>query len=281
MTQVFKLKGLYNFYSSEFQNKNIEIADLDWLVCEVLKIKRAEIVSKQEITKKEFKQIIKLANIRLKGKPVDRILGWREFYGRKFIVGGGVLSPRSETEILCETVLKNSFKNSKILEIGTGSGVISITLKKENELFDIIATDISSRALRNAKKNAKVLQASISFKKSFVFNDISTEEKFDVIVSNPPYIPTRDILDLDKEVVRFDPKLALDGGADGLFFYKEIIENACKYLKSGGKIFFEIGIGQSEDVKKMLEKEFCDIQIIKDYSGIDRIIWAKKKEEVC
>jgi len=279
MSKLFKLKGLYGFFGAEFENRGIEKSDLDWIVCEVLKIKRAEIPAVNEITKQQFFSIIRLSKKRMKGRPIDRIFKKREFYGRNFVLNRKVLSPRAETEVLCECVIKNVGENVSILEIGTGSGAIAVTLKKEVPSFNVTATDVSRGALRLASANADRLNAGIDFIRSFIFDKLKGR-KYDVIVSNPPYIPTAELLDLDNEVKKFDPKLALDGGADGLFFYREIIGEARDYLNVGGKIFFEIGRDQSSAVKKLLEKDFCDIMVLKDYSGNDRIVWAKLKEIV-
>lgn len=278
MKKTYKLTGLYNFLGSEFKNLGIENSDLDWIICEVLHIKRGEIINVQEISKSDFDKIFKIAKKRIKGKPIDRIFKKKEFYGREFKLSRFVLSPRLDTEILCETVLQNAGENQSVLEIGVGSGAICITLKKEKESLKVTGTDISLFALLYAKKNSKLLNADVTLIQSYLFDELQGE-KFDLIVSNPPYIPTKDLLGLDKEVKNYDPRLALDGGADGLFFYREIIMLAPNYLKRGGKIFFEVGINQATDVAKMLEKSFCDIQVVKDYSGIDRVVWAKKKEE--
>lgn len=279
MELKMKLKGLYSFFCAEFENKGIERSDLDWIICEVLDIRRSEIPLMQEVTKNQFNKIVNIAHKRLKGKPIDRIFRKREFYGRCFRLSHKVLSPRTETELLCECVLQNTNEKVKLLEIGTGSGAIAITLKKEKPSVEVVASDVSSGALKMAKRNADALNADIRFVKSFLFEKFKGES-FDVIVSNPPYIPTAELLNLDNEVKKFDPRLALDGGADGLFFYKEIINCAREHLNTGGKIFFEIGRTQAKDVKKLLEKDFCDITVCKDYSGNDRIVWAKLKEIV-
>lgn len=211
---------------------------------------------------------------RLKYEPVHRILGHREFYGRKFLISDETLIPRPDTEILVQTVL--DLKPSRILEIGTGSGVIAISLAAEQSNLEIVATDISIKALETAAKNAAELNVidRIKFVEANVFNGL--EGEFDLIVSNPPYIPSEDILELQKEVQFFDPSRALDGGEDGLDFYREIFENANKFLAPDGKICVEVGIGQADDVSSIaLECGFCEPVVIKDLNQIDRVVLVR------
>lgn len=268
------LNELYKTINALFETKNIDSSDLDWIICEVLNIGRSEIKTHNDLTPSEIKKIYKLAKQRYKGKPLSQVLKKVNFYGFDFFVNNKVLSPRPETELLVECVLKECVKKTG-LDIGAGSGAISIILNKCGD-NNMTAVDISAAALKVAKKNEKTLGANVNFIKSDLFSKLK-DEKFDFIVSNPPYIKTEDIKLLDGEVKNYEPIIALDGGESGFDFYEKIISVAPNYLNDGGKIYFELGIGQSEQVKKLLQKDFIEIEIIKDYNKIDRIIKATKK----
>ena len=157
----------------------------------------------------------------------------------------------------------------------TGSGAIAITIGRKTKA-QVYASDISELALSVAKKNAKSNKVKIKFIRSDIFNKFK-KEKFDLIISNPPYIPSKDILTLDDEVKKYDPLISLDGGDDGLYFYREIAQNSIKFLKPKGVLILEIGEDQAQSVKKLLQKDFENIRIKKDYSNNDRIVVAKLK----
>ena len=220
---------------------------------------------------------MKATERRAKGESIDNIFGFTEFYGLSFDVNKKVLTPRMETEILVEQVLKaeKEFTDCKILDLGTGSGAIAIALAC-NCGAKITAVDVSKAALTTAESNAKKNGVKIEFLHSNLFEDLKRKHKFDIIVSNPPYIPTEDIKKLDKNVRECDPILALDGGEDGLDFYRAIITEAPKRLNEGGLLFFEIGKGQAPAVRKLMrENGFVEIKTIKDYSKIERVICGK------
>lgn len=254
--------------------------DIDYIFCEVLNLSYTELKKIDIISVKNYKKIMKIAKLNAKFNiPLQKIFKSTYFYGRKFYVNNNVLTPRSDTENLCLEVINfaNKQKNElKILDLCCGSGAIIITLNREignkNKYF---ALDISSKALKVATKNAKNLKADIKFLKSDMFKNL--KEKFDIIVSNPPYIKTNDIYFLDNEVKNFDPKISLDGGEDGLDFYKIIEENAKNFLNDNGKIFLEFGINQAKDLKNLFEKEYKDVTIVKDYNNIDRILIATRR----
>lgn len=254
--------------------------DVDYIFCEILNVSFTELKKTYTINEKNYKKIVKIAKKNAKnGVPLQKIFKSSYFYGRKFYVNNNVLTPRSDTENLCLEVINfanREKKELKILDLCCGSGAIIITLNKElgnkNKYF---ASDISSKALKVARKNAKILKANISFLKSDMFKNI--KNKFDIIVSNPPYIKTEEINFLDKEVKNFDPKISLDGGETGFDFYEIIEENAKKYLNENGKIFLEFGINQSKELKKLFEKEYKDVTIVKDYNNIDRILIATRR----
>ena len=255
------------------KNNKFEKSDLDFIFCEVLNKNRAEVKLIKTISKEDYKKVLNVVERRAKGEPITKIFCHTNFYGLDFIVTKDVLSPRMDTEVLVEQVLKNSEPKMKVLDIGTGSGAIAITIAKEGKC-NVTAVDISIDALKVAEKNAKLNNVKVSFKNSNLFSNVGKFEKFDIIVSNPPYIPTKDMETLDEEVKNYDPSLALDGGETGLDFYKKIIEEAPIHLKKNGKIFFEVGINQSKDVKKLLQKNFKDITIVKDYNKIDRVVYG-------
>lgn len=204
------------------------------------------------------------------GIPIQYALGRWEFYSREYLVNPNVLIPRRETELLCEFVLAEGLKGKKVLDIGTGSGAIAITLALEEPSCQVCASDISKAALEVAKSNASRLEADIKLYESDLFENIY--DKFDIVVSNPPYISQADYDDLD-ELLYFEPKNALLAGDKGYEIYQRIIDKLPDYLNDGGKVFFEIGYDQGNVLKAMLlEKGFVDIYVHKDYGNIDRII---------
>ncbi len=215
-------------------------------------------------------------------KPIQYILGYAHFMGEKFIVNGDVLIPRDETEILIREVNKEIFKGAKILDIGTGSGIIPCMVgkysKEKNLDVEILGADISNGAIHIALDNVKKLNLirTCIFRKSDLFSNIRSDEKFDIIVSNPPYIPKK-MYETIQEEVKFEPYNALFTNDDkGLYFYEKIIADAPKFLKKGGFIFFELMQGQADDVFKLLsDNGFKNVQIIKDLANIERVIKAR------
>ena len=215
-------------------------------------------------------------------KPIQYILGYAHFMGEKFIVNSDVLIPRDETEILIREVNKEIFKGAKILDIGTGSGIIPCMVgkysKEKNLEVEILGADISNGAIHIALDNVKKLNLirTCIFRKSDLFSNIRSDEKFDIIVSNPPYIPKK-MYETIQEEVKFEPYNALFTDDDeGLYFYKKIIADAPKFLKKGGFIFFELMQGQADDVFKLLsDNGFKNVQIIKDLANIERVIKAE------
>lgn len=213
-------------------------------------------------------------------KPVQHIIGFADFMGEKFIVNPSVLIPRDETEILVRNAVEiiNSTGLKKILDVGTGSGCIACMIAKFTEA-QVIGLDISTDALNTALDNASKLNLfnKAIFRKSDIFSNVKPGESFDMIVSNPPYIPPCEKENIQKEVT-FDPEIALfTKDEKGLEFYEKIITKAGEILNRGGYLLFELGIGQSEDVKKLLiENNFSQIRIIQDLAGIDRVICSRK-----
>ena len=259
-----------------FQKNNIDKDEVNILFCEALNISLSQLLLKETITAKELQKLSKKIDLRLSGMPITKIFKKAYFYGDEFYINSNVLSPRPETEILVEKCLQylNSTRTKlDCLDLCTGSGAIAIEIKK-NANVNMVASDISKKALDVARKNAKKLNVDVKFVKSNMFEQIS--QKFDVIVSNPPYIPTKVCRTLDVEVRDFDPMIALDGGEDGLDFYKQICKQSKDYLNKNGAIFLEVGIDEAKQVKNMFEQNGFACEIVKDYNNIDRIVVAKR-----
>ncbi|MDK8240203.1 MAG: peptide chain release factor N(5)-glutamine methyltransferase [Gemella morbillorum] len=233
-----------------------------------------------ELTEEDEQKYFQLINKHIKDDtPLSHLVGFEYFYDRKFKVTSDILSPRMETEELVYKVIdyirKNNLTNIKILDLCTGSGIIGITLKKELEEFDvkILASDISSRALTVAKENASSLEADISFVESDLFSNI--QDKFDIIVSNPPYIANDDKKTIKENVLNYDPHLALFADEEGMYFYRNIIEKSRPYLNEKGIMFFEIGYDQKEKIITLGENNKFETVIYKDINGRDRIAVLK------
>lgn len=231
----------------------------------------------KEIDKKQqWEYFVNIEKI-TKGIPLQHITHKQEFMKMDFFVNEDVLIPRQDTEILVEEVIKIAKKKNrpKILDLCTGSGAIAISLKKFVPNSDVYAVDISEKALEIARKNARKLEADVKFIKSNLFENLK-KEKFDIIVSNPPYIKREDIMKLSEEV-KNEPKIALDGGIDGLDFYKKISEQAIEYLKLDSYLCFEIGYNQKNEVIQIIENKhiYKNVYSKKDLYGNDRIVIAQ------
>lgn len=219
--------------------------------------------------------------IRATRKPLQYITRHQEFMGFDFEVNESVLIPRQDTEVLVEKALeiinKLNMENVKVLDLCTGSGCIAVSICKFVPGTDVTASDISGKVLDLAKKNAGIHQAECRFIQSNLFNDI--EGKFDIIISNPPYIKTDVINKLMEEVKGFEPITALDGGFSGLDFYRKISNEAKKFFKKEGFILYEIGYDQAAEVSQILkENGFLDIEVFKDLAGLDRVVIARYVE---
>ncbi|MGN0023293.1 MAG: peptide chain release factor N(5)-glutamine methyltransferase [Elusimicrobiaceae bacterium] len=231
------------------------------------------------VYEKEEKLFNKIVEEKLSGKPLAHIIGEAEFMGRLFSVGPTVLIPRPETEELVEETIKNLplKQPSRILDLCSGSGCIAISLAFTFPSAEIIGADISPEALQVARKNAENMNLGkkVNFVQSNIFENIDGE--FDFIISNPPYIPTDVIATLSPEV-RNEPRLALDGGSDGLDVIRKIISSAPAHLADGGLLSLEIGCAQSEKVLKFFNEEEWEVPFSrKDFAGIERFIFARKK----
>ena len=274
--EVIKLSTDY------LQKKGVESprANAEILLADILKCKRLELylsfdkpLAENEV--QDYREAIRKRGFRM---PLQYIVGNVEFFGLKLLVNENVLIPRSETELLVEKIINESDKsaNLKILDIGVGSGNISLALLKNLPNSNVVAIDVSEYALSVAKQNAELnlLQNKIEFKMIDIFNDdLIMLGKFDLIVSNPPYVSVSDFENLEPELKIHEPRIALTDNFNGVSFYKRIIELSEQILNRQGKLYFELGMDQSTQVQKFFEESnFKNIKITKDYSGIDRII---------
>lgn len=254
------------------------------LIQHVLKIDEVYFLVNQDIkiNKIKFNKLIKLIEKRNTGYPLEYILGYKYFWKHKFLVNNNVLIPRADTETLVEGVLtdyKNIKRNINILDIGVGSGCILLSLLKEIENAKGVGVDISKKALIIAKKNISNLDINnnrVALLQQNMFSALKPINYFDIIVSNPPYIAYKDTL-IDNNVKKFEPHKALFAKNKGMFFYKEILRNADKYLNNLGILYLEIGVKQKEEIlniSKISNLKFKES--LKDYNNIDRVLVFKK-----
>ena len=239
-----------------------EIFDLDFSKWTMYKYETIKDISKLETLKEYVEK-------RLTNMPVQYIVNKAYFFGLPLYVDENVLIPRFDTEVLVEEVLNLGDKNKKILDVCTGSGAIAIALKKLGKFERVDALDISEEALKIAKKNAKALECDINFLKSDMFSSLTSENKYDIIVSNPPYIQSHIVDSLERQVKDFEPRLALDGDIDGMKFYKIIEKNFMNFLSPGGILALEIGYDEASDIKNLFEDK--KVIIKKDLAGLDRV----------
>lgn len=243
----------------------------------------------REVSSEDESKYLEWISKRASHIPLQYITGVQEFMGLEFDVNEHVLIPRQDTEILVEEIMKDLHDGTKILDMCTGSGCILISLLSFSNDCEGVGVDISTDALDVAKRNADKLLSlkQDTTKFSFIASDLfayfydiiekgEEVEKFDVIVSNPPYICSDVIPTLMEEVRLYEPIRALDGAEDGLFFYRKITEQSRRFLQSGGKLFYEIGYDQGEAVKEIMEASgFKDIKVVKDFAGLDRVVYGR------
>ncbi|MDE5911291.1 MAG: peptide chain release factor N(5)-glutamine methyltransferase, partial [Clostridia bacterium] len=275
--QRFDTKKPYEKVRAEIKTmlKGVDESDVDWIFCEACGVKRSQLTDLTHVRQMEYEKAVEFAKKRQKGEPLWRVFGKVDFYGYDIAVSPDVLCPRPETEYLAQKAIELATADSAVLDMCVGSGCISIAIAGEVGC-KVTASDISQDALDVAKRNAS--SNGVEDKITFICGDMfdSVEGKFDVIVSNPPYISSGDIAGLDKEVREYDPHIALDGGADGLDFYRVFADKAADYLNDGGYLLLEVGIDQAKQVVDMLKGYNCEV--IKDLQGIDRIIVGRIKE---
>lgn len=228
------------------------------------------------ITKQEYAEYHELIAKRGRHIPLQHLTGLTEFMGLAFEVNEHVLIPRQDTEILVEEILRRGEDNLRILDMCTGSGCILLSLLHYSNKSSGVGVDVSQEALLVAARNAERLGIEdATFLQSDLFAGVERQEKYDVIVSNPPYIESGVIPTLMEEVRAHEPLQALDGGEDGLFFYRQITREAAGYLKRGGTLFYEIGYQQAQAVSGLMaEQGYCAIEVVKDYAGLDRVVYG-------
>ncbi len=289
----------YDYGVEQLEEQGIDDAacDIRILLEDLCGVDREELFinGDKTISRKETETFMNAVTRRCGHYPVQYITGKQDFMGLTFSVNQDVLIPRMDTEILVEEVLKNLDDGSRILDMCTGSGCILLSLLRYSNNCEGVGVDVSDAALEVARDNAGRLALDetfdllfttggagakhldldkIEFIESNLFNDV--KGKFDIIVSNPPYIRTDVIPTLMEEVRDYEPMLALDGREDGLYFYREIIKKSPQYLSGGGKLFFEIGYDQAADVVKLMEEAgFKDVVVVKDYAHLDRVVWGR------
>ena len=273
------LREAYEYGQEQLKRVSIEDAALDaWYLLEyVTGITRSRyfLDMNKSLSEEEERQYCEYVAIREKHVPLQHITGVQEFMGLEFCVNEHVLVPRQDTEVLVESVLDVLKPGMRVLDMCTGSGCILISLLKLGSHENVSGTgvDISEEALRVACRNAEKIDVDAKFLHSDLFSNV--EGMYDVIVSNPPYIRTSVIEELEDEVKFHDPILALDGKEDGLYFYRKIIEEAPNYLKSNGRLYFEIGHDQGEDVSRLMrEAGFANVTVKKDLAGLDRVVFG-------
>jgi len=255
-------------------------AEVEWILCHVLDVDRLNLYlhGQKLLGDEERRRIDEIINSRLTRHPLQFILNESYFYGRKFYVNENVMAPTPETEGLCEAAIKfiiaNKIDSPHILDLGTGSGVIAVTIASEMIDAKVVAVELSDKALTVAKRNSDNhnLSNQVEFRLSDMFSSINKNEKYDLILSNPPYICEPDYDGLPPEVLA-DPKLAMTSGVDGLNAIRKIVRQGPDYLKKKGRIMFEIGYGQAEQISKLVEDNdrYTSMTFIKDLNDIDRI----------
>ncbi len=256
-------------------------ADTDFLLFFLLGAGKEDIIfGEKEVDSKKAQSFYAALERRIKGEPVQYITGVCEFYSNEFYVDKTTLIPRADTEILVDECIKLiKEKNlSSVIDIGTGSGCIGLSILKKTENTKASLVDIQDGALKIAEKNAErlgVCERADFYKKDILNEDLRDFDKVDLIVSNPPYINTETVLTLDDKVKNFEPNIALDGGADGLMFYRRITHLASESSKY---LAFEIGYDQKDSVRGIMEKYFKDIKLYYDYGKNPRVLIGKNKQ---
>ena len=253
--------------------------DAAWILCAVTGLSRGllSVEGDRVLTDREEALLNAILARRATREPLQYIFGSVPFYDLELKTDKRALIPRDETALLAEEVIRLARENGwkTALDIGTGSGALALSIKHSLPDVSVTASDISTDALALAKENADRLHLNVRFVESDLFEKLAGE-KFDLIVSNPPYIPTKDLETLEKEL-SFEPENALDGGADGLDFYRDIIAEAPAHLNNGGCLAFEIGFDQADAVSILLSKKGFDrVRVLKDYAGLDRMVLAER-----
>jgi len=266
--------------SKDIANARLEA---EWLLCAATGLDRVGLYLQYDkpLNESELAAYRVLVARRARREPLQHILGSQEFCGLEYEVSPDVLIPRYDTELLVSEAMKRLPNARSVLDIGTGSGCIAVSLQKRLSQAAVTATDISAGALAIARRNAEKHDAPVEFLLGSLFAPLAGRA-FDLIVSNPPYIPTADIESLDLEVRNYDPRTALDGGGDGLHIYRLLIPSSVEHLNPGGWLLVEIGIGLAQDIQKLFRDSgrFSETIVALDSAGIERVVGAQLKEIV-
>lgn len=254
-----------------FAEKQIDESDAEWIYSLVLGVKRSELTSGRVINMEESKRISEIVEKRLTGRPLWYIVGDTEFYNCKIKVDERALIPRPETELLAEAACKTVEDGDKVLDLCTGSGCLAVAIAKNcaGRRVSVTAADLSDAAIMLAEENAKLNDVNINFVQSDLFGGV--RGRFNLIVCNPPYIKSADIPKLQKEVREYEPRIALDGGDDGLDFYRRLAKEVRSYLAKDGMLLLECGEGQAEEILKLFGRRDYAM-VLKDLSGVDRFL---------
>ena len=278
---VSNINSFLNWSQNQLAGVHSPRLDSEILLAHTLKLSRTQLRTQFDrvLNDSEKNLAKKYVQRRRNREPVSQIVGYQEFWSLNFAVDKNVLTPRPETEILIETALSCP-SHGKILDLGTGSGVLAVVMAKEVPGCEVVALELDPKALSIARENAKV--HGVDDRVEFICGDLIEEDwrgNYSMILSNPPYIPSADIQKIMPEVQNYEPLKALDGGLDGLDFYHDIIPKARNRLEKNGYLILEIGHSQADDIKTIFQKSsgFKNIQVIQDYSGYDRVIKAKKE----
>lgn len=274
--ETWTLLKVLNWTKDYLAGKGVENARLEaeWLLCEVLSLDRVGLYLNfdKPLQDDELTSYRSMVARRAKREPLQHILGTQEFMGLEFITTAAALIPRHDTEVLVSEALRVAPAARKVLDIGSGSGCIAIAIARNLPDAAVVAVDISSPALELARRNAELNAVAVDFRLGSLFEPL-TGERFNLVVSNPPYIPAAEIKNLQPEVRDFEPKAALDGGADGLDFYRRIIPAAAEYLTADGWLLLEVGAGQAAEVSEMFASNgFSAIFTATDSGGIERVV---------
>ena len=269
-----KMSALLKNTKKRFAASGVDEEDAEWIFALTLDMPKSAVATEERILKvAQVKEILRIADERLTGRPLWYIVGDADFCGYKIKVDERVLIPRPETEELAVMAANALEDGQSVLDLCTGSGAIAVAVYKETQRrgcnIKMTAVDISAEALELAKENAEANEADILFVQSDLFTRL--RGRFDLIISNPPYIPSADIETLQTEVKDYEPRLALDGGTDGLDIYRRIAAEAAKYLNRGGMLMMEVGEGEAEKVVRLFKNSAYSM-IVKDFNGVDRYV---------
>jgi release factor glutamine methyltransferase len=287
MPETWTIRRILEWMSRDFAERGLPGPRLDaeLLVAHGLGKERVALYMDLErpLGDDELTRIRELVKRRRAREPMAYIIGEREFWKRPFEVSTAVLVPRPDTEVLVSTALQRlpAGSEARVLDLCTGSGILAVTLAAERPLVRAIATDLSAAALEVAARNAARhgVASRVELRRGDLFDAVSDEAPFDLVVSNPPYIPTAEIETLDADVRAYEPRMALDGGADGFGFHRRLVDGAPALLAAGGSLLVEVGAGQADALAKALEARgsFEDVCTIVDFGGIERVVAATRR----